>query len=635
MESGSPSTPRWIIFVLDVFLSVFSITFAFILRYNFQIPEVQSNVLFYSVIVMVGLRSISFAVSGVYAGILRYATLRDIERILLVLVLGSVGGFLVNLLTQRFMQGLSLIPFTVLCIDFILLSLLMVSSRILAKGIYWKMVAGNAEVQNVVVYGSGQTSLTVKLTLERDNRMGYNVIGFLSHHKKSIGKKLDGVSVLAPSAFESLITSSDGVQILMFAASDVDSKTKKMLIDLALLHDIRVLNVPRAEDWINGKLSFNQIKAVNIEDLLERAPISLDVKNVKSQVQDKCILVTGAAGSIGSEIVRQLTRFSPKRIVLVDQAESPLYDIQLELFEEYRFSRFDIEVCDVTKKEQMERIFDEYQPQLVYHAAAYKHVPLMESHPAQAVENNVLGTKIVADLACKYEVERFVMISTDKAVNPTNVMGASKRIAEIYVQSLNRICNTRFITTRFGNVLGSSGSVIPRFRKQIEVGGPITVTHPEITRYFMTIPEACQLVLEAGSMGLGGEIFIFDMGESVKIADLARKMIRLAGFVPEKEIKIEYTGLRPGEKLFEELLNVKENTLPTYHSRIMIAKVREYEHDWVVENLNALFKLTDENSKHPLVAKMKEIVPEFISQNSEFEKLDRKAKVVYLQKKQA
>ena len=388
------------------------------------------------------------------------------------------------------------------------------------------------------------------------------------------------------------------------------------------MYNTKVLNVPPVTNWINGELSFKQIKKVQIEELLEREPIQLDKEDIQLQLTGKVILVTGAAGSIGSEIVRQLIRFHPKNIILLDQAESPLYDMEMELHDKYKLQPYEIVMGDIRNKERMENVFRTFHPQIVFHSAAYKHVPMMENNPSESILTNVLGTKTIADLSVEYKVEKFVMVSTDKAVNPTNVMGASKRIAEIYTQSLNKTSATKFITTRFGNVLGSSGSVIPRFRQQIESGGPVTITDPEITRYFMTIPEACQLVLEAGTMGKGGEIFIFDMGDSVKIYDLAVKMIKLSGLVLDKDIRIVYTGLRPGEKLYEELLADHENTLPTHHNQILIAKVKEYDFDSVSNSINDLITLFDKQDNNSIVKKMKELVPEYKSNNSIYVSLD-------------
>lgn len=624
MNLTETNTPRWIVFLFDIFLSTFAITFAYLLRFNFKIPDEQDNSMLYGILVVVGIRALSFLISKVYAGIVRYATFRDAERILLVLLIGSASILFVNLLSSRVFNGLHLFPFSVILIDFLLVALLMVSTRVMVKGVYWKLLASEERHQEVAIFGAGQTGALVKQTYERELGGTANIVAFLDYNRKNVGKKIDGVQIYHYSSFESLAEEHD-INTLLFADDTIEKGTKKQIIEKALALNIKTLTVPNASDWAKGELSYNQIRKIRIEDLLERDPIMLDKTNISNQVSGKCIFVTGAAGSIGSEIVRQLTDFNPSKIVLIDQAETPLYDIELELKEHFDFENFEVVICDVSRQNVMRELFRKFSPNVVYHAAAYKHVPMMECHPVEAVHNNVLGTRILADLSHEFGVQQFVMVSTDKAVNPTNVMGASKRIAEIYIQALNENSKTSYITTRFGNVLGSNGSVIPRFRKQIESGGPLTVTHPEITRYFMTIPEACQLVLEAGAMGKGGEIFIFDMGESIKIAELAKKMIKISGLTLGKDIDIEFTGLRPGEKLYEELLNAKENTMPTHHSRIMIARVRSYVYDEVAKKLNELFAVSENSDKMAIVKQMKVIVPEYVSNNSEFERLDAKS----------
>jgi FlaA1/EpsC-like NDP-sugar epimerase len=478
--------------------------------------------------------------------------------------------------------------------------------------------------KNVVIFGAADTGVATQRVLENDLSANVQVIAFIDDDKKKSNKILNGASIISYNDFKEMVKMQP-VDELVFASYTLPTKRKNEVVDFCLDHDIKVLSVPPYEKWADGRFNSRQLQAIKIEDLLERDPIYINNNQIRSQIKGKRILVTGAAGSIGSEIVRQLLNYQPEYIILCDQAETPLHNLELELEENNSRVKCISYLADITNESRMNHLFEEFKPQYVYHAAAYKHVPMMELCPTEAVRNNVIGVKVVADLSIKHNVERFVMISTDKAVNPTNVMGASKRMAEMYVQALSteKFHTTKFITTRFGNVLGSNGSVIIRFKEQIEKGGPITVTHPNITRYFMTIPEACQLVLEAGSMGNGGEIFVFDMGQPVAIADLAKKMIRLYGMIPNIDINVTYTGLRPGEKLYEELLNDEENTTQTYHDKILIAKVREVSYDMVKNHTEEMSKLLHgQNNEMHLVGKMKELVPEFISNNSVFEKLD-------------
>jgi FlaA1/EpsC-like NDP-sugar epimerase len=435
----------------------------------------------------------------------------------------------------------------------------MIVFRIVVKIIYIEMNNPRSERSNTVIFGDEELAVITKRTIDRDIKSKQNVCAFISNNNKKVKQKLEGTYIYGIDDFENLVKKYN-VKNLIFAQKNLKPELKNQLTETALNYNINVKTVPEINEWINGELSISQLKNVKIEDLLERPEINLSKEKIKQQISGKTVLITGAAGSIGSEIVRQVSKFKPAIIVLFDQAESPMYDIELELQDEFKFTDYKVVIGDISNKNRVEYIINRYKPQIIFHAAAYKHVPMMEKNPYEAVKTNIEGTKILAETAHKTGVERFVMISTDKAVNPTNVMGASKRIAEMFVQSLDKQSKTKFITTRFGNVLGSNGSVIPRFRKQIENGGPITVTHPEITRYFMTIPEACQLVLEAGTTGKGGEIFIFDMGKSVKIIDLAKKMIKLSGLELGKDIQIQFTGLRPGEKLYEELLNNQENS---------------------------------------------------------------------------
>tara|TARA_Y100000385_G_scaffold291985_1_gene375322 strand:+ start:55882 stop:57390 length:1509 start_codon:yes stop_codon:yes gene_type:complete len=499
---------------------------------------------------------------------------------------------------------------------------LMIAFRITVKLIYFEFKNASKDKKRIVIYGAGDEGIVTKRTLERDEEHKYKVVAFIADKNTKIGKKIEGVTIHPIERLEYLIENQE-IDEIIIAVNNLAKTRKQEIVERALTKNVKVLHVPPVKNWINDELSSNQIQEVKIEDLLGREPIHLDSINIKGQLSEKRVLITGAAGSIGAEIVRQVSHFFPSKLILLDQAESPLYEIENEIKEQFGENLCEIVVADVANSSRMENVFNTFRPNVVYHCAAYKHVPIMEDNPSEAVLTNILGTKIMVDLSDKYEVDSFVMVSTDKAVNPTNVMGASKRVAEIYAQSKNMVSKTNFITTRFGNVLGSNGSVIPLFKRQIANGGPVCVTHPEITRYFMTIPEACQLVLEAGAMGTGGEIFIFDMGSPIKIIDLAKKMIKLSGFKLGKDIEIKITGLRSGEKLYEELLNNAENTIPTHHPEIMIGKVRDYKMEDIEADINSLIDAPSEKDNFELVGKIKKLVPEFISQNSVYGKLDK------------
>ncbi len=620
--TSNKHTPRWIVLTIDLAVSVISIVIAFLLRFNFDLKNDYFNSIWQVVLFVLIIRLIVFLLTRSYAGIIRFTGTKDAVRIIAVITVTNAFYVLINYILFRFYNQKYLIPFSVILIDYFVSIFLLTGFRFFVKTIYFEANNLFKKEKKVVIVGINDEAITTKRVLTTDPEIKYKVEAFIDPYGTGKKKQLDGIKFYKPEDLKKILEKNNICELII-SDKTISPNLKQNIIDLCFEYNVNILTLPDPKDWINGELTHRQIRKINIEDLLEREPIKLDEKQIKKDILNKVILVTGAAGSIGSEIVFQLTKFRPKLIIAFDQAESPLYNLELELKEKYGFYNFEIVIGDVTNPVRMKKVFETFKPDTVYHAAAYKHVPMMENNPSEAVRVNIYGTKIVADLSSEFNVSKFVMISTDKAVNPTNVMGASKRTAEIYIQTLQQKSQTIFITTRFGNVLGSNGSVIPRFKQQIEEGGPVTVTHPEITRYFMTIPEACQLVLQAGALGKGNEIFIFDMGKSVKIVNLAKKMIQLYGLKLGVDIHLKFTGLRPGEKLYEELLADKENTLPTVHNKIMIAKTRQYPPEEIIPKIEKLISVLQNHNNFEIVGLMKEIIPEFISKNSVYETLDK------------
>lgn len=620
---------RWLVLFIDVSIVYFAYVLAKIIRHNFVAGEVEWHHLLERAPILLAFYFFSFIFFKSYVGIVRQTSLFDTIKLFQSTSVAALSIFIVSSITNRYFNYEFASPIVVI-VHYLITLFILIAARIVFKAVYITLSDTKKQLQkrNVLIYGAGQSGIITLNTLMQDTKSKYQVVGFIDDNPYKVGKTLAGVKIygIHDNIQLSELLKTKYVEELIISMHSITPERKREIVNTFLEYNVTVKNVPPIEKWINGELSTHQIKSVRIEDLLNRAPINLDKDNIKQEISGNIVMVTGAAGSIGSEIARQVIEYNPKMVILVDQAETPMYELELNM--RRKIDRYQILtkfiIADVSDRLSMKRIFEEYKPTKVFHAAAYKHVPLMESNPFEAIRVNAFGTKIMSDLSIEHGVNKFVMVSTDKAVNPTNVMGASKRIAEMYIQCLNRSGNhhTNFITTRFGNVLGSNGSVIPLFKKQIEAGGPITVTHPEITRYFMTIPEACQLVLEAGVMGKGGEIFIFDMGESVKIIDVAKNMIKLSGLTIGKDIQIEITGLRPGEKLYEELLSDEENTIATYHPKIKIAKVQEFESAYIQSEFEKLLECYTSKNDYKLVSQIKNMVKEYVSNNSVYESLD-------------
>ena len=613
--------PRWIVLLIDIYIVANTFVVSYFIRFNFSLDFDASKLVFQLPLVIIA-SLIAFLLIGSYKGIIRHTGLRDALNVFLAsfVILAILIG--VTYLNQFYGVASKLnIPKSIIAIHFLLNITILITSRFIFKELYYFVTSGHIIDKRVLIYGAGEAGILVYSVLKDDKKNNAQIIAFIDDNKRKIGKKINGLKVYDPKIITNDFIKDKGVNEIVISIQNIQSSRLLEIVDKLSKIPVKVKIVPPVDTWIDGNLNSSQIKPVMIEDLLGREPITISNPVLVKEFHQKVILITGAAGSIGSEITKQLSTYKYKQLVLIDQAESDLYNLQQALNHEY-VENVEAIVADVRNKKRMELIVQKYRPSVIFHAAAYKHVPFMENNPNEAVHTNICGTKIMADVALEYGVEKFVMVSTDKAVNPTNIMGATKRISEMYINCLNEENKTKFITTRFGNVLGSNGSVIPLFQSQIKKGGPITVTHEDITRYFMTIPEACQLVLEAGCMGDGGEIFVFDMGESIKIFDLALNMIHLSGLKFPSDIDVKITGLRPGEKIYEELLANGENTIATYHEKIMIAKVKKVDRARIKKQIEELCIFNKELDYEQTVKKMKKMVPEFISNNSKYEILD-------------
>jgi len=623
--------PRWIIVLIDFTVLLLAFVFTYLIFDGTGLEYVVTKHTMVFVSFLFGVNIFFFWLFRTYAGIIRHSSYIDAVKLLFSQTAVLVFFLIFNFLFELYYHQKAFLN-TAFFINIVLSFCGLFLYRVVVKQTFelYFIEKNDTKLIKTIIYGTDANAISIANALKFETPSRFKILGFVDKNNQNASKRMLDLPILVLRKKIPSLMRSIGAESLVIADKSLSKEEQLVIIDQCIEYNYKVYTIPSISDWEDQKEISQKVKNIQIEDLLEREPIVLDNESISKQLKDKTILITGAAGSIGSEIVRQVLNFEPRKVIILDQAETPLHHIGLEVDAIKGKTQIHNIIADIKDKAAIERVFKLYKPEMVYHAAAYKHVPLMECNPSQAILTNVNGTKNLADLSCEYGVKKFVMISTDKAVNPSNVMGASKRIAEKYVQSLylkcqenNSLYATKFITTRFGNVLGSNGSVVPLFTKQIAEGGPITITHPDIIRYFMTIPEACQLVLEASSMGNGGEIYIFDMGKPVKIIDLARKMIKLAGYIPDRDIKIKIVGLRPGEKLYEELLNDTSKTLPTYHDKIMIAQEIQDEFSDLHLNIEELIGIASFFDNDDIVAKMKKIVPEFISMNSTFQVLDK------------
>jgi FlaA1/EpsC-like NDP-sugar epimerase len=615
---------KWLVLLFDIFVVASAFFLAYLIRFNFQL-EFDFIILLRQVPYVMIVAAISLIAVGTYKGVVRFTGFKDIVNVIIGANILATILICCTFLSRKLFDNDSIfnISGSIIYIHLLLNILFLIGAKLFIKSLYNQITQDVNKTANVLIFGAGNSGMLTYDAIKNDTKNGFEVVGFIDDDERKIGKKINLIKVYSLSEINDEFIKKHYVEDVIISIQNIDPSRLLQITGSLFNLGLKVKIVPPVQSWIDGDLSVGQIKEVKIEDLLGREPITIKNPDLEEQYDNKVILITGAAGSIGSEICRKVSLYNYKKLILVDNAESALYDIQQE-FRQKGLTNIDAIVADVRNRTRIDQIFNQHKPKIVFHAAAYKHVPLMENNPFEAVSVNIGGTKNVVDIAIKHSIDKFVLISTDKAVNPTNVMGATKRIAELYVSCLKGKGHTKFITTRFGNVLGSNGSVIPLFKRQIEKGGPLTVTHKDITRYFMTIPEACQLVLEAAAMGNGGEIFVFDMGEPIKIFNLAKNMIILSGLRYPEDIDIKITGLRPGEKIYEELLADGENTKKTYHEKIMIAKSRYVDINVVEKQINTLTSINSLTQPLEIVSSIKALIPEYISNNSTYEVLDSK-----------